>query len=232
MNKENQAVLYGVGVGPGDPELLTLKAVRIIQGCDVIMAVETKDGKRVAWEIALQAVNGLAEKETCFVPVVMTKDTETVTKHRNNAAEQVTAYLGQGKSVAFLTLGDPAVYSTYLYIHEIVREQGYPTKLVPGIPSFCAAAAELQQGLCTGNQPLAVIPASYAGTGALLDMPGSKVLMKTGNTMGGLKNLLREKGMLERARMVENCGFPSQRVYEDMDTVDDDAHYFSVILIQ
>ena len=110
-------ILYGVGVGPGDPELLTCKAVRIIAQADVIaLPAETKENC-VAYRIARGAVKEIDEKEFLFIPMPMTKDRAVLKESHDNGARAVEACLREGKQVAFLTLGDVTVYSTYLYIH-------------------------------------------------------------------------------------------------------------------
>ena len=156
-----KGTLYGVGIGPGDPELLTLKAVRLIREAQVI-ALPGKEAKEtVAYRIAVQAVPELEEKHLLPVAMPMTKDKKELEENHRLAAEAVERELDAGKDVAFLTLGDPTVYSTYLYVHKRVQADGYPTKIVSGVTSFCAASAELDTGLVENSQQLHVIPASY-----------------------------------------------------------------------
>ena len=141
-----KGTLYGVGIGPGDPELLTLKAVRLIREAQVI-ALPGKEAKEtVAYRIAVQAVPELEEKHLLPVAMPMTKDKKELEENHRLAAEAVERKLDAGKDVAFLTLGDPTVYSTYLYVHKRVQADGYPTKIVSGVTSFCAASAELEIG--------------------------------------------------------------------------------------
>ena len=135
--------LYGVGVGPGDPELLTLKALRIIKEVDVIAVPGTDAKKSVAYQIVEGAFPELSEKMLLAVPMPMIKESDALKKAHDEGAEQIKKELDTGKNVAFLTLGDPTVYSTYLYIHKRVAEMGYETEIVSGIPSFCAVAAKL-----------------------------------------------------------------------------------------
>ena len=172
-------ILYGVGVGPGDPELLTCKAVRIIRQADVIaLPAETKENC-VAYRIARGAVKEIDEKEFLFIPMPMTKDRAVLKESHDNGARAVEACLREGKQVAFLTLGDVTVYSTYLYIHRRVAADGFSAEIVNGIPSFCAAAARLGIGLAETKEELHIIPATY-GAEEALKLPGTKVLMKAG----------------------------------------------------
>ena len=135
--------------------------------------------------------------------------------------------LDQGKTVCFLTLGDPTVYSTYLYLHQKVAAAGYRTKIISGVPSFCAAAAELGMSLCENGQQLHVIPGTYTPTEAL-DLPGVKVLMK--NDLPATLAALRQKK--KQAAMVENCGMETQRIFRSLEEIPQDAGYFSLLIVK
>ena len=129
-------ILYGVGVGPGDPELMTLKAVRLIQENEIIACPGTMPTETTAYRIASQAVPELAEKTLLPVAMPMVMDREKMRENHEKAADQMEPYLQQGENIVFLTLGDPAIYSTFYYIQEILAKRGYTTELVSGIPSF------------------------------------------------------------------------------------------------
>lgn len=218
--------LFGVGVGPGDPELLTLKAVRILREADVVMVPDTCSSDKTALTIAKEYVSG---KELLFAKTPMVRDRAVVDAAYEQAAERICALLDQGKQVAFLTLGDPTVYSTYMYIHEKVLRRGYAVEVVPGVPSFCAAAARLNQSLCQGQEPLLVIPASHDSQ-ALLDVPANKVFMKAGRSILELKQALSDRNLLEGASMVENCGMANERVYPRFEDLKEPSGYFSLVI--
>ena len=110
--------LYGIGVGPGDPELMTLKAVRLIEQCDLVAVPKSGDGEGVAKQIAQKAVPDFDKKELIEVSMPMTRDPQVLEQSHQAAAEQIEGYLKEGNSVAFLTLGDPAIYSTYIFLHK------------------------------------------------------------------------------------------------------------------
>lgn len=224
-------MLYGVGVGPGDPELITIKAVKTIERCQVLAVPETGPSRTVALDIVKQAAD-LEKKELLSLKISMTRDPEKLRQSRDAAAQKVMDALDEGKDVAFLTLGDPTIYSTYLYTHRRVLAKGYKAQIVPGVPSFCAVAARLNEGLVENAQPLHVIPASYDGTEEALDLPGTKVLMKTGKAMGRVKEQLRQKGLYQSARMVQNCGMENELVYQSLDQADENASYFSILVIK
>ncbi|MEF9853201.1 MAG: precorrin-2 C(20)-methyltransferase [Hydrogenoanaerobacterium sp.] len=226
-------ILYGVGVGPGDPELLTLKAVKIINNCAVIAVPKNGGalGDGVALQIAKSAVS-LDGKKIIELTLPMTRDKAELQRHHDDAAECVAAELRAGYDVAFLTLGDPTIYSTYTYIHKRIIKMGLNAQFVAGVPSFCAVAARLNIPLTEGAQALHILPASYKGTGAGLDMCGTRVLMKTGKAFAEVKKQLAGRGMLKNAKMVQKCGMEGERVFENLENADEDASYFSVIILK
>ena len=134
------AKLYGIGVGPGDPELLTLKALRIIKESDVIALPGEVAKDTVAYKIVAGIYNELSHKELLAVPMPMTKDPVKLQESHDNGAKLIEEHLKAGRQVAFLTLGDPTVYSTYLYVHKRLQEMGYEVEILSGITSFCAVA--------------------------------------------------------------------------------------------
>ena len=227
-----QGKLYGVGVGPGDPELLTLKALRLIKENEVIAV----PGKDIQASVAYQIVKGAYEKidEKTLIPVAMpmTKDPQVLKANHDKAADQVESYLKEGKNVVFLTLGDTTVYSTYLYVHKRILERGYEAAIVSGITSFCAVAARLNMGLVEADQPLHVIPATYKAQemDEILKLPGTKVLMKTGKKMKQVKESIEKSG--QKAVMIENCGMPSEKIYRSAEEIPEDSGYYSLIIVK
>ena len=220
-------ILYGVGVGPGDPELMTVKAVRLIKENEVIAVPAANPKESTAYKIAAGAVPEIAEKTLVAVDIPMSKDTQKIIAAHKAGAVQVAEYLKKGQNVVFLNLGDVTVYSSYMYIQNQVQEMGYEAEVVSGITSFCAAAGRLGVSLCEWSEPLHVIPALHR-TKESLDLPGNYVLMKSGKSMKEVKELLRESG--RDVMMVENCGMPEEKVYRSLDEIPDDAGYFSLII--
>ncbi|MEY8359499.1 precorrin-2 C(20)-methyltransferase [Anaerotruncus colihominis] len=225
-------IFYGVSVGPGDPELLTLKAVRIIRACDVIAVPRSsKDGEQVALEIARAAVPELLQKEIVPLDMPMTHDAAVLEKARAQAAETVLVYLEEGRDVAFLTIGDVSIYSTYGYLHNRVVKRGYTAKMVAGVPSFCAAAACLGESLTEPKLPVHLIPAAYGKVAESLDLPGTKVLMKSGKTLEQTIDALRARGRTD-ARVVQRCGLPGERVFYSLDEWDNSREYLSIVIVK
>ena len=126
-----------------------------------------------------------------------------------------------------IRLGDPSLYSSFGYIQHYLEADGYRTAMVPGVPSFCAAAARLNVPLVQWDAPLHVLPAAHE-TCADLDLPGACVLMKPAGRMQAIKDALRASG--RGAMMVENCGMAGERVYRNAEELPDEAGYFSLII--
>ena len=220
-------ILYGVGVGPGDPELMTLKAVRLVRENEVIALPGPEAKETVAYQIAVQAVPELEQKTLLSLVMPMTHDKEEMARNHEKAAEAITEYLKQGKNVVFLTLGDPTIYSTYLYVQKGVQARGYEAVLVSGITSFCAAAARTNTPLVEWSEQLHVLPAVHR-LEEPLDQPGTYVLMKSGRKMQQVKEILLASG--RDVVMVENCGMENEHIYRSTEEIPDDAGYYSLII--
>lgn len=222
-------ILYGVGVGPGDPEFMTLKAVRLIRENDVIALPGPVPTETVSYQIALGAVPELAEKTLLAVAMPMVMDREKMRENHEKAANLLEPYLREGKNVVFLTLGDPAIYSTFHYIQEILENRGYATELISGIPSFCAAAARVNLPLAKWNEPLHILPAVH-GAELDFDEPGTYILMKCGSKLTQLKERLRDS---ERSViLVENCGMPGEKIYRGIHEIPDRTGYYSLMIVK
>ncbi|MCI8332970.1 MAG: precorrin-2 C(20)-methyltransferase [Lachnospiraceae bacterium] len=220
-------ILYGTGVGPGDPELMTLKSVRLIRENRVIALPGPVAAETIAYRIAVQAVPELAAKTLLSIDMPMTHDRETMNRGHELAAREIEGYLKQGENVVFLTLGDPTIYSTYLYVQKRIAALGYGTELVSGITSFCAAAARTGTPLAEWDEQLHILPAVHRLDSAL-DLPGNYVLMKSGRKMQEVKKRLLESG--RDVVMVENCGMENEHIYRGADAIPDDAGYYSLII--
>ena len=235
---------YGVGVGSGDPELLTIKALRVMKECEVIAIALSKEyiekpiiinfeeqaeyeaalQECVAYQIALEAIPELKEKELLLLPMPMIKDMQKLKLIHEADAIKVIENLKKGKSVAFITLGDPTVYSTVLYVHK-----NYETQLIPGVPSFCSAAARLNIGLVENRDELHILPASYEIEQSLR-LPGTKILMKTGKQLAKVKQLIKNENY--QVEMVENCGMKNEKIYRTIDDIPETAGYYSLMIIK
>ena len=225
----NQGKLYGVGVGPGDPELLTIKAQRIIRQSPVLAVPDAGRGEKTALAIAGELAEG---KQLLYCAAPMIRDEAQLDAAYEQNADLVCAQLDQGKDVAFLTLGDPTVYSTYLYLHRKVVARGYEAEIIPGVPSFCAVAARLGMALCEKSERLLIVPASHKDMSDCMDLDANLVFMKAGREIGALKNTLEEHGLLGRASLVANCGMEGELVCPKFADMADGSGYFSVVLVK
>ena len=193
--------LYSVGIGPGDPELMTLKSVRLLKECDVVAIPQGDNGILTAKAIVNNIIN-LDEKEQVMIYMPMTKDMAAMDKAHREGADAIEKLLDEGKNVVFITLGCPTVYATCIYVHKLVLADGYDAELVAGVTSICAVAAKLNTSLCERAEPLIVLPGSYKESSKFLDGPGNKVLMKSASEIGRVRDELREKGLIKNAGIV------------------------------
>lgn len=225
----NQGILYGLGVGPGDPELLTLKAARILREADIIAVPDKGSGEKTAFNIVRDFVEG-KEIMTCATPMV--RDQAVLDAAYEEICDRLGKALDEGKTVAFITLGDPSVYSTYYYIHERMLRRGYEAVLVPGVPSFCAVAARLNKSLCERSERLLIVPASHKDMSDCLATDANLVFMKAGKEIDALKETLRQHDLLDKASLVANCGMENEAVFEHFADMPEKTGYFSVVIVK
>ena len=218
---------YGVGVGPGDPELLTLKAARLIRDCDVLAIPHRDPEKCFAYRIACRAVPEAKDKAVLCVDMPMTHDKAVREAAYEAGAAAIINVLAEGKTVVFITLGDPSVYSTFAYLSAKTLAEGYDVQWVPGVPSFCAAAARLQSPLCTDREELHILPGSINAENALA-YPGTKVFMK--GELGPLLDAIEQSG--KTAQAAENCGTENERLYRMDGEIPKDAGYYLVTIVK
>ena len=182
---ELKGTFYGVSVGPGNPELMTLQAVRLIRQCPVLAAPQTASGQMLALDIARSALGEALDGKT-IVPLyfAMSRDPAALAASHEKAAAAVRQYLDAGQDVAMLNIGDVSIYATFGYLQEILQAGGYATAMAAGVPSFCAAAARL-------NVPLTGGMGFYFVTLALVPLLGSFITEPAAMTLGAL--MLRER---------------------------------------
>ena len=226
-----KGVLYGVGVGPGEPGLMTLKAVRTIERCPVVATPRTPGGGMVAYAIASGEVD-MAGKTLVPLEFAMTRDASVRAASHRAAAELLRPHLDAGRSVAMLNLGDISIYATFRYIADILAPEGYRVEMIPGVTSFSAAASRLGDTLTDMNTPLHIIPEGIGVTDEMLARPGTTVFMKSGRQLPALLRRLSELGLLERAQMVQNCGMENERVFRRIEDCDVPSDYFTVLIVK
>jgi precorrin-2/cobalt-factor-2 C20-methyltransferase len=225
--------LFGVGVGPGDPELITLKAKRVIEECDVLaVPVKAEGEKSTAFEI-IKPVVDIKDKEILQVVFSMSKNSSDYWKCGQVAGDEIIKRLSEGKNVAIVTLGDVSIYSTYMYLERYVRGKGYDTEIIPGIPSFCSGAALAGIPLTLGNEGLAIVPSAKDNplVGEALDRFDNIVIMKAGKSVDKIATMMKRRNVpLECATVIHNVGMEDQYI-GPIDT-DREYGYFTTLIVK
>ena len=224
---DKKGTAYGVGVGPGDPELMTLKAARLIRDNDIIAFAGRDVKESAAYWIAASAVPEIKDKVLVPVHMPMVRDRKRMEEEHRKAALVLKQFLDQGKNVVYLTLGDPTIYCTFSYLQHILEAEGYPVVLVSGVTSFCAAAARLSMPLTEWDEPLHVLPAAHM-TDEKIERAGTYVLMKAASRMKETKQMLKKNG--REAAAVLNCGMEDELVCRSIEEIPDDAGYFTLLV--
>ncbi len=211
--------LYGIGVGPGDPDLIPVKAVRILGSVDTVFtAASTRNDYSRALEIARPHLSEHATIDKLDFP--MSKDHAVMESAWRQHAAHIAGVLEQGRDAAFLTLGDPLTYSTYGYIlrHLKADRPDLPIVTIPGITSYQAAAAAVNQPLVEGEESLLILSGVHGGE-RLLEMiqpPDNVVFLKAYRDVNGISEALEKAGLVEGSVAVSNCSTDEQQVNTDL----------------
>lgn len=230
--------LYGIGVGPGDPEWITVKAARILGACRNVAAPRA----RIAAEsVALDIVRTYLRSDVAICELVfpMTSDQAVLAASWREAAGAVYKILAGGEDCAFITLGDPLLYSTYISLMRAIGEldPAVPVVTVPGVTAFSAAAALASFPVGQGKQPVTIVPASddLALLGEALDRGGTVVLMKVGRRLEAVLDVLASRDLLQSAVFVAHAGMANQQVETNLKRLrglPEEAGYLSLMLIE
>lgn len=231
------ARIYAVGVGPGDPELLTRKAERILRQVPVVCAPAASAGDS---SHALSIVEPLLDRtrqEVIIRVFPMKKDQEGLDEFWEEAASTVLAHIRRGKDVAFITIGDPFLYSTFLYLYRIFRERhpDIPIEIVPGVSSITAAAVAAGLPLAAASERIAILPATFEEEKlrrTLLDFD-TVVLMKVNRVFDRMYTILKELGLEDRCAFVSRAGTGQEKVVYDLDSlVGKKLDYLSLLIVK
>ncbi|WP_280211316.1 precorrin-2 C(20)-methyltransferase [Nocardia cyriacigeorgica] len=230
--------LWGIGLGPGDPELVTVKAARIIGAADVIAFHSARHGRSISRAIAEPYMRPGQLEEHLVYPVT-TETTDhpggyqgAIDEFYEQAAERLAAHLAAGRSVALLAAGDPLFYSSYMHMHRRLADR-FEAEIIPGITSVSAASAALGTPLVEGEQVLTVLPGTMAVdelTERLRDADAAAV-MKLGRTYPAVRRALSDAGKLGEAYYVERASTGRQRVLPAADVADDEVPYFAITIV-
>lgn len=227
-----QGILYGIGVGPGDPELLTIQAKNCLRMVDIIAAPKTKQQGTTALDIVDQYIQ---DKECLLLDIPMVRDQKQLRIAYQEAADMLMSNLSSGKNIGFITLGDVSLYSTFTNLHRILVKEHFQTEWIPGIPAMCAIAAKIQQPLAEHREMLHVIP--MLDSAAIDDIIGflkhgdHVVVMKFGSRFAELRDALRQHGFDQQAAVVERCGMDGENIFIGLQDMDEKHSYFSTMLV-
>jgi precorrin-2/cobalt-factor-2 C20-methyltransferase len=222
--------LYGLGVGPGDPELITLKAARILAQVPVVAFPRTPDGDSMARRIAAGLIPETAE----LLPLVLPMRTDRAPGRAayDEASRAIAARLDDGRDVAVLCEGDPFFYGSFMYLYERLHER-CSIEVVPGVSSLTAAAAALGRPLAARNDVLAVIPAPLDAARLRSEIAGADAIaiLKVGRHFDKVREVLRDLKIVDRAVLVAAASRDDQTVAPVADLPDGPQPYFSIILL-
>ncbi len=225
--------LFGVGVGPGDPELLTIKAVRVIKSADVIFtAASTKNTYSLAVEIASPYISSNVPVNILSFP--MTKDIGATETAWTENAKKIAEVLKQGLTAVFLTLGDPTTYSTFGYILKKMKciMPDADIETIPGITSFHAASARLNRILVEGEESLLITSGAFGGD-RIRDVAGVEnvAIVKAYKNIKDINQALKDTGLYKRSIAVSKCGRENEEIIRDIGALEDRApDYWTLIL--
>ena len=228
--------LYGIGVGPGDPELLTLKAHRLLGEADVIFCPEKEKGAgSFAYDIIKELLGQSKAKIVNLVYPMHYHGAGLCSMWEENAG-QIAAFLEGGRIGAFITIGDPAVYSTFMYTLPYIEQAGVEVEVVPGIPSFCAVADSLKMPLVAWDEDLVVAPVrknSSEDLGKILREHDNVVLMKPSSNREALLRAIRENHLEESFVLVSKSGTGQERLVTDFaELLQYEIPYLSTVIIK
>ncbi len=229
MSNAQSGTLYGIGLGPGDPELITLKAARLIAAAPVIAWPALPGTPSLARSIAAGLIAPGTREIGIEVP--MTPARAPAQAAYDMGAAQIAKALAAGQDVAFLCEGDPLFYGSFMYLMARLTPR-FPVEVVPGVTSLTAASARLALPLVARDQVLTVLPATLpdAALGARIAAADAIAILKLGRHLGRLRALLGAMDLTARARYIERATLPAER-HMPLADAPDPAPYFSMILV-
>lgn len=222
--------ICGIGIGIGDPEDITLKAARLIKESDILICPKKDLEKCRAYQIVKQVIPEVEQIETLSLEFEMVKDEAERDRNHKEIYRAVRELVQQGKTVSFLTIGDPSIYSTYSYIAALANEDGIQTQAISGISSITAVANSLGITLCDKDVPLHVIP-DVDDIEKALELQGTKVIMKCGRDIHRIKEILKAKSGIS-VYAVSDCGMPQEKCYRGIDELPEEGSYMMTIVVK
>ena len=223
--------LYGLGIGPGDPELITLKALKCLQRVPVIAYPAPQEGDSLARSIVAPHLNGGQSEIAIRMPMVAARFPAQEVYDR--AAEEIGGELAAGRDVAVLCEGDPFFYGSFMYLFGRMAER-YPVEVIPGVSSLTACAAVLGAPLVARNDVLTVVPATLNPAELerrLAEGGEAAAIVKVGRNLEKVRGVLNDLGLADEARYVEHATMASQKILPLAAVGAEAAPYFSMILV-
>ncbi|SNY93555.1 precorrin-2/cobalt-factor-2 C20-methyltransferase [Cohaesibacter sp. ES.047] len=230
MNETKNGTLYGVGVGPGDPELLTLKAARMIEQAKVLAYPSPEGGESFARSIVARHIPDECEEIVMSVP--MRTERFAAQSVYDESAERIEALLASGQDVVVLCEGDPFFYGSFMYLHNRLSNR-FNVEIVSGVSSLVACAGRLAQPLAGRNDVLTILPGPMddAALQERLSLGGSFAIIKVGRHLPRIRSLLERNGLLANAGYVERASLPSEKIMPLAEVDESCVPYFSMILV-
>ena len=224
----------GIGVGPGDEDLITIKAVNTLKEVDIIVCPESKMKQgSIAYNTAEKYISQATEK--LYLEFPMIHDKAKLNEKWNENADIIGEKIKENKNVAFLTLGDPTVFSTYMYLVPLLKMRGIEVETIPGITSFCAVASKVSVPLTTWEETLAIVPLKKGCQSAIeaLDNFDNVVIMKPSHDSKKLGEELIKRGLEDKFILISKCSTDEEKIVTDINQIlEDDIPYLSTMIVK
>ena len=224
----------GIGVGPGDKELLTLKAINEIKRCDVVFKPVVKKGKK---SIAYQIIKEYIPKSAKVIDLVfkMSKDKNKRKKYRKKLSKNIKDEIIKGNTCCFITIGDPCLYSTYMYIVKNLKKENIKIKTIPGITSYQSIFAKINESMALEEENFAVYPVNddKEKIKKVIETNNNIVFMKVKRNQKLIYKLLKEKGLEDKIFIASNIGKKNEYIsYEINDLINKEFSYFTTLIVK
>lgn len=210
--------LIGIGIGPGDPDLITIKALKVLSKVPVICAPKSSLSKpSLALSIVKQVIHDLEKNHDIIEPLFpMVEDENTLEGYWSDAADLIEKRLNAGLDVAFITLGDPTIFSTFSYVMKIIKARGHVVEIIPGITSFTTCAASAGISLAEKNEILIIIPQIDDRVGSIMKYGDTLVIMKTSRSPEKLEKTINQDQRDKKIISIQNCSMKDEKIKEGL----------------
>ncbi|GJQ58474.1 MAG: precorrin-2 C(20)-methyltransferase [Candidatus Scalindua sp. AMX11] len=232
-----RGTLYGVGLGPGAADLMTLRALDCLRKVDcIILPRKDEKSSSVSWNIAEESVGLIPGQERLFLSFPMSRDPKVTTRAWNVAVKEIRDRIFAGKSVAFISVGDPFIYSSFIYLYEHAQKS-WPEieiKVIPGVSSISAAPIAAGVPVADGRERIAIIPAVYNKDDlrTIIRMFDTIILMKASSVMPEIVEVIESEGLMDKSIYVASATMDKEQIVTDIRTIKGKrGMYFSMVVI-